>query len=97
MGEAASQPRIAALFFDCGPRRTKEAVVSFLKREVAAGRLQIGDDRLLYAATQLLNNAVGMYQLQLWLRLRETVEEAELGPHLERVVDDFLTLYASRR
>lgn len=93
LGEAASQPRIAALFFDSGPQRTKAAVVGFLRQQVAAGRLQIGDDRLLYAAMQLLNNAVGMYQMQLWLGLRDSVEEAELGPHLERVVDDFLTLY----
>jgi hypothetical protein len=36
---------------------------------------------------------VGIYQLQLLLGLRESLDEAELGPHLERVVDDFLTLY----
>ncbi len=93
MGEAASQPRIAALFFDSGPMRTKTAVCDFLKKQVEAGRLRIDDDRLLYAAVQLLNTAVGMYQLQLWLGLLESVEEQELEPHLERVVDDFLRLY----
>jgi TetR/AcrR family transcriptional repressor of mexJK operon len=95
MGEAASQPRIAALFFESGPQRTKAAVCAFLKRQVDKGRLQIADDRLLYAAVQLLNTAVGMYQLQLWLGLRESVADAELNPHLERVVDDFLKLYGA--
>ncbi len=93
MGEAASQPRIAALFFDSGPKRTKAAVCDFLKKQVEAGRLQIDDDRLLYAAVQLQNTAVGMDQMQLWLGLLESVEEQELEPHLERVVDDFLRLY----
>lgn len=94
MGEAASQPRIAALFFDSGPKRTKATVCVFLQKQVAAGRLAIADDRLLYAAVQLLNMAVGMYQLQLLLCLRDSVDEAELELHLERAVDDFLRLYA---
>ena len=50
---------------------------------------------MLYAASQLLNMAIGMYQLQLLLGLRESIDEVELGPHLEQVVDDFLTLYRS--
>lgn len=93
MGEAASQPRIASLFFDSGPKRTKAAVCRFLKRQVDKGLLRIPEDQLLYAAVQLLNMAIGMYQLQLLLGLRDSVEEAELGPHLAQVVDDFLTLY----
>ena len=95
MGEAASQPRIAALFFDSGPKRTKTAVCAFLQRQVEKGRLQMEGDRLMYAAVQLLNMAVGMYQLQLWLGLIDAVDERELTPHLERVVDDFLRLYAT--
>ncbi len=93
MSEAASQPRIAALFFDSGPKRTQIAVCHFLQRQVAKGRLGIAEDRLLYAATQLLNMSIGMYQLQLLLGLRASIDEAELGPHLEQVVDDFLRLY----
>lgn len=93
MGEAASQPRIAALFFDSGPRQTRTAVLSFLARQVARGRLRIADDRLLYAAIQLLSMAIGMYQLQLLLGLSDVVDDRELVPHLEQVVDDFLTLY----
>jgi TetR/AcrR family transcriptional repressor of mexJK operon len=96
MGEAASQPRIATLFFDSGPKKTKAAVCAFLQRQVDAGRLDISPERLLHAAFQLLNNAIGMYQLQLWLGLRQTVEEDELRNHLDRVVDDFLILYAAK-
>lgn len=95
MGEAASQPRIAALFFDSGPRRTVAAVAAFLQREVARGRLRIAPDRLSYAASQLLMMAIGNYQLQLLLGLRESVDEEELGAHLERVIDDFLVLYGT--
>lgn len=93
MAEAASQPRIATLFFDSGPRKTKAAVCAFLQRHVDAGRLVIPGERLLYAAFQLLNNAIGVYQLQLWLGLRDGVDDAELSAHLDRVVDDFLVLY----
>ncbi len=94
MGEAATQPRIASLFFDSGPRQTKAAVRAFLQRQVDKGRLDIAPGRVLYAAVQLLNMAIGMYQLQLLLGLRDAIDDAELQPHLEQVVDDFLTLYA---
>lgn len=95
IAEAASQPRIAALFFDSGPRQTRASVCAFLQHEVAKGRLQIAEDRIVYAAAQLLNMAIGMYQLQLLLGLQGSIDEAELGGHLERVVDDFLLLYRS--
>ncbi|MGD8914402.1 MAG: TetR/AcrR family transcriptional regulator [Candidatus Thiodiazotropha sp.] len=93
MGEAVSQPRVASLFYESGPLRTKASVCAFLERQVAKDRLCIPVDSMLYAATQLLNTAIGLYQLQLMLGLRESVDETELGAHLDRVVDDFLTLY----
>ncbi len=93
MAESASQPRIAELFFDSGPRRTEAAVCAFLKAQAAKGRLQIDQGHLLYAAMQLLSTAVGMDQLRLWLGLRESVAQDELETHLQRVVDDFLRLY----
>ncbi|KPJ91345.1 MAG: hypothetical protein AMJ53_11885 [Gammaproteobacteria bacterium SG8_11] len=93
MGEAASHPRIAALFFESGPKRTKSAVCAFLKQQVEKNRLRIDDADLLYASMQLFNTAVGMFQLQLWLGLQDTVEEQEINRHLEHVVDDFLHLY----
>jgi TetR/AcrR family transcriptional repressor of mexJK operon len=94
MAEAASQPRIAELFFDSGPRRTKASVCAFLQQQVEAGKLQIPPDRVLYAAVQLLNTAVGMYQMSLWLGLLHSVDADEVNAHLDRVVDDFLVLYA---
>jgi TetR/AcrR family transcriptional repressor of mexJK operon len=93
MGEATSQPRVASLFFESGPKHTKAAVCASLQRQVAKGRLRIPEARLPYAAAQLLFTAIGVYQMPLLLGQLESVEEAELGPHLERVVDDFLTLY----
>ena len=85
MGESASQPRIAELFFDSGPRRTQDTVTAFLQAQAAKGRLQIDQGRLHYAAMQLLNTAVGMYQLQLWLGLRASVAQDELETHRRRV------------
>lgn len=93
MGEAVSQPRIAALFYEAGPLRTKHAVGAFLRSEVARGRLAIGEDRVFYAAVQVLNMAVGLYQLELWMGLRDRVDAAELDAHLGLVVEDFLRLY----
>jgi TetR/AcrR family transcriptional repressor of mexJK operon len=93
MGEAASQPRVASLFFESGPQLTKAAVCAFLRHQIAKGRLTIPPERIEYAAAQLLYMAIGIFQIQLLLGLRESVDEAELGPHLEQVVDDFLSLY----
>lgn len=95
MAEAAGQPRVAELFFDSGPRQTKAAVEAFLQRQIAAGRLHIPPDRIVYAANQLLTMAVGLYQMPLWLGLLDSVDRAERDTHLERVVDDFLRLYGA--
>jgi TetR/AcrR family transcriptional repressor of mexJK operon len=93
IGEATSLPRVASLFFESGPMRTKAAVCAFLQGQVAKGRLCIADEQVLYATSQLLFTAIGVYQMQLLLGLIESVDEAELGPHLEQVVDNFLALY----
>lgn len=95
MGEAASHPRIAALFYESGPGRTRAAVRAFLGQQVTKGRLQIENNRLLYAAVQLLNMALGMYQIELMMGLRKEVPEDELNEHLDRTIDDFLRLYAA--
>ena len=93
MGEATSQPRIASLFFESGPKRTKISVCKFLGKQVAMNRLRIKEEDIMYAASQLFNTVIGMYQLQLWLGLIDSVDEAELNHHLQRVVTDFLRLY----
>jgi TetR/AcrR family transcriptional repressor of mexJK operon len=93
IGEAASQPRVAALFFESGPQRIKASVCAFLRSQIDKGRLSIDDEQVFYAASQLLYTAIGIYQMPLLLGLRESVDEVELRPHLEQVVDDFLSLY----
>lgn len=93
LAEASSQPRIAALFFENGPKRAKHAVADFLRDHTAAGRLRLEEERIFYAAVQLFSAVVGMYQLELLLGLRSSVPEDELDRHLQRVVEDFLTLY----
>lgn len=96
MAESLSHPGVARLFFEAGPAKTKAAVRGFLKSLVDAGRLHIPEDRLLYAAIQLLNSAFGMYQMQLMLGLIDSVDEGELSEHLDRVVTDFLILYGPK-
>ncbi|MCP3870008.1 MAG: TetR/AcrR family transcriptional regulator [Gammaproteobacteria bacterium] len=93
LAEAGSPPRIAALFFENGPKRAKLAVADYLRDHAAAGRLKIEEERIFYAAVQLFSAVVGMYQLELLLGLRSSVPEEELERHLRRVVEDFLTLY----
>lgn len=93
LAEAAKQPRIAQLFFDSGPQRTRAAVCAFLQRQVDAGRLRIPPERLPYAAVQLLSAAFGLYQMPLWLGLSTAAGADEIDAHLARVVDDFLALY----
>lgn len=94
--EARSHPRVAKLFFESGPLRTKRNVVALLREQVRRARLRIDEDRLLYAATQLLNMAVSMYQLELMIGQRKQVPKNELAEHLQRTVDDFLRLYGAR-
>ena len=97
MGESASHPAIAELFYESGPGRTQAAVRRYLEEQVGAGRLAIPGDRLHYAAVQVLNMAFGEYQLELLMGLIESVDEEELSVHLDRVVDDFLRLYGIAR
>jgi TetR/AcrR family transcriptional repressor of mexJK operon len=91
MAESLAYPRIASLFYESGPARTKTAVKAFLKRQVTQGRLRIDD--LHYAAVQLLNGAFGEFQLKLMLNLIDEVPAEQLETHLQRVVRDFLVLY----
>ena len=92
--EAASHPRIAALFFAAGPLATREAVSRVLTLLVARGDLRPHDTT--YAAWQLLNMALGDFHIRLQFGLIERAPEAELEAHLQRVVDDFVVLYAAR-
>ncbi len=91
--EAASHPRIAALFYESGPGATYAAVETFLQRLVDRGALRAHDTR--YAANQLLNMAFGHFLFQLQFGLIQQVPEAELDAHLRRVVADFWVLYGA--
>lgn len=93
MSEAASQPRVAELFYESGPLAAKNAVVDFLCHQAEAGRLRIPPERFMYAAVQLLSMAQGTYQLQLLLGMLNDIPETDLSGHLDQVVDDFLVLY----
>lgn len=92
LGESASHPRIASLFFESGPAATKRAVARVLERFVERGYLEIPD--MEYASWLLPNMAFGKFHMQLQFGLIHRVPDEILDAHLERVVDDFLRLFA---
>lgn len=93
MAETVSQPHVAKLYYESGPEQTLASIRQFLKNQTDAGKLMIPDDKLDYATGQLLNNALGVFHLDLLLGIRETIEEEQLEAHLHCVVEDFLRLY----
>jgi TetR/AcrR family transcriptional repressor of mexJK operon len=92
-GEAATHPRIAALFYDAGPAATKRGVAAVLNTLTARGELAIRD--IDYAAWQLANMAFGEFHMQLEFGLIDHVPDDRLDAHLRRVVADFLRLYGT--
>ena len=92
LAEAASYPRIALLFYESGPAATKKAVSGQLQGLVERGALRPHDT--VYAAWQLLNMALGRFQVQLQFGLIDHVPDDELDSHLRRTVEDFLRIYA---
>ncbi|HCS91887.1 MAG: TetR/AcrR family transcriptional regulator [Thiohalocapsa sp. PB-PSB1] len=89
--EAATQPRIAGLFFESGPGGARDAIAQVLDQLVAAGQLRPHD--IDHASWELMNMSAGSFHLRLLFGLLETIETTELEAHLARIVDDFLAIY----
>lgn len=91
---AQQEPKLARLFWEEGPKRTKEEFADFLRAEVAEGALAIDDA---YAAGgHFFCLLKGEPFMRVSCGLGASVTPAEVEAHLESVVDFFLRAYAPR-
>lgn len=95
IAEAASQPRIAELFYASGPAATHAAVAGLLAHLTSEGALRPHDHG--YASWQLFNLCLGDIHTRLLFGLLQEVPQAELETQLKRAVDDFLMIYGIGR
>lgn len=91
---AQQEPKLARLFWEEGPKRTKEEFADFLRAEVAEGALAIDDA---YAAGgHFFCLLKGEPFMRVSCGLGASLTPAEVEAHLESVVDFFLRAYAPR-
>lgn len=93
IGESASYPKIAGLFFDTGPDRTINAVARYLDSQMNRNRLKKDDAR--YVAVLFLSLVRADYQMQLLMGIRPELDELGIESHLKKVVKQFLALYGT--
>jgi TetR/AcrR family transcriptional repressor of mexJK operon len=92
IAEAAAQPALAALFFESGPGATVGAVRALLERAVATGGLHVAD--IGHAAWVFLGMVTAPYQMPLLYGTAPPYDGKAIAAHVERVVGEFLRLYA---
>ncbi len=95
IGESATHPKIAELFYATGPSNTLYTITDFLARQLEQHRLAMERDELGYAARQFLSMICGHYQMLLLMNLHIDISEAALETHVKKVVCQFLRLYAA--
>ena len=93
IGESASYPTIAKLFFETGPGRTIDAVAAFLEAEMSRRGLKRDDPG--YVAVLFLNIVRAHYQLQLLMSMTPDLKEEDVDRHVHKVVGQSLTLYGT--
>jgi len=94
VANAQQSPKLAELFWEAGPKRTQEAFASFLRDEVAGGKLDIAD--LHRAASQFFCLLKGELHARMEFGCGQPITDREVGDHLEATVDFFLRAYAPR-
>lgn len=83
------------MFWDAGPKRTQEALASFLEAEDAGGDLRMPDCNL--AASQFFCLLKGEYHARLLCGCPERFTASEIDAHVEATVDLFLRAYGPGR
>jgi TetR/AcrR family transcriptional repressor of mexJK operon len=83
------------LFWEAGPKRTQEALASFLQAEDAAGELRVPDCAL--AASQFFCLLKGEYHARLLCGCPERFSAADIDTHVDATVDLFLRAYGPGR
>jgi len=94
VANAQQSPRLGQLFWEAGPRRTQEAFESFLRDEIAAGKLDIGDTHR--AAMQFFCLLKGECHARMEFGCGEALTQREIDEHVNATVDMFLRAYAPR-
>jgi TetR/AcrR family transcriptional repressor of mexJK operon len=91
IGESASYPKIAGLFFETGPEKTINAVARYIDSQMACNRLKQDDPH--YVAVLFLGLVRADYQMQMLMGIRPNLTEEDIDQHLNKVVRQFIALY----
>jgi len=94
VANAQQSPKLGQLFWEAGPKRTQEAFESFLREEVAGGKLEIADTKR--AAMQFFCLLKGELHARREFGCGEPFTQREIDDHLNATVDLFLRAYAPR-
>jgi len=91
IGESASYPKIAGLFFETGPEKTNNAVAGYIESQMACKRLKQDDPR--YVAVLFLGLVRADYQMQMLMGIRPDLTEDDIDRHLNEVLRQFMAFY----
>jgi TetR/AcrR family transcriptional repressor of mexJK operon len=94
VANAQQSPKLGQLFWEAGPKRTQEAFETFLREEIAAGKLDIPYPRR--AAMQFFCLIKGELHARREFGCGEPFTQREIDEHLEATVELFLRAYSPR-
>lgn len=94
VANAQQSPKLGQLFWEAGPKRTQEAFESFLRAEIAAGKLEIADTHR--AAMQFFCLLKGECHARMEFGCGEQMTQQDIDEHVNATVDMFLRAYAPR-
>jgi TetR/AcrR family transcriptional regulator, mexJK operon transcriptional repressor len=89
-----SDPQLAQLFYEAGPRRTLAEFEAFLRQADAAGALAVADP--VRAAQHFFAMLKGDMHTRLVVGFCEAIDDDERRAHIESVVDLFVRAHAPR-
>ena len=95
IGAADKFPRFGRMFYETGPASGSARVQAYLDRQVAAGRLVIGDTGL--AAEQFLNLCSAGALKRLLFVAETVVTPGQIHANVESAIEVFLAAYGARR
>ena len=94
VANAQQSPKLGQLFWEAGPRRVQIAFESFLRDEVAGGKLDVPDTHR--AATQFFCLLKGELFARREFGCCEAFTQREIDDHVNATVDLFLRAYTPR-
>lgn len=88
LAESHRNPDLRRLFFEAGPGRARDLLAAYLRRQVAAGRLRIGDCDM--AAMQFLDLVKGSFALRALLGDAPNPDDPTVEAGVSQAVSIFL-------